>query len=565
MSNDRPDIRPERLYQYDSPCSEYTHPYQVFAIAKSIIKDLKVDFDSLSILEVGCATGGNLIPIARCFPNAKCIGIDPFVAQIEVANAKIQKIGIKNIELYSIGIEALDEALPNIRFDLIICHGILSWIPKDPRDHLFEYCSAFLKDQGLLYVSYNLYPAWHLKKPARDLMRFHVAQIQKREPITQAIADQYQKQTHQNLSVEALERRRMPIDSRMILKTFSHQNALKDGLSLKSSYQKVLDDVSGFPDYYLMHEYLLDDNQPYYFHEIIEKAKSNKLQYLADASINTHFAFLTLDAQILQYLDRICETAEDFFQYTDFLFTLYLRRSIFVKQNQSQNQSKSLSIMPNKEQLWQMLVNNELYSSYRFKGQISAEGYLLFESYLPGKQKAQIKQIFNQAFLLILSQHQPKSLKFESLLKLAFELAFELASDTQVPKYVADQLTKLAKKPIESLKLSDFDEATIKEFQWLCLMEVINIPMIKAPAIASEMPTYPKAFEDLQSTEIDQKLINNAYHLVLPTEPQINQFLNLANGQRSIEEIFEIMGISDINEQQNFSEKIIQMAVLSSL
>jgi hypothetical protein len=179
-------------------------------------------------------------------------------------------------------------------------------------------------------------------------------------------------------------------------------------------------------------------------------------------------------------------------------------------------------------------------------------------------KKAQVKQIFNQAFLLILSQHQPKSLKFETLIKLAFELAFELASDTQVPKHLAEQLIQLAKKPIESLKLSDFDEATIKEFQWLFLMEVIHIPMVKTPKIASEMPTYPKALEDLQATEIDQKLINNAYHLVLPTDQQINRFLSLANGQRSIEEIFQMIGISDLNEQQLFSEKIIQMAVLSS-
>jgi hypothetical protein len=95
-------------------------------------------------------------------------------------------------------------------------------------------------------------------------------------------------------------------------------------------------------------------------------------------------------------------------------------------------------------------------------------------------------------------------------------------------------------------------------------MEVIHIPMVKTPKIASEMPTYPKALEDLQATEIDQKLINNAYHLVLPTDQQINRFLSLANGQRSIEEIFQMIGISDLNEQQLFSEKIIQMAVLSS-
>ena len=201
MSNDRPDIRPERLYQYDSPCSEYTHPDQIFAIAQSMIKDLQIDLDSFSILEVGCATGGNLIPIARSFPNAKCVGIDPFEAQIEAANTRVQKIGLTNIQLYPIGIEDLEKYLANTRFDLIICHGILSWIPKSPRDHLFEYCSLFLKDKGLLYVSYNLYPAWHLKKPARDLMRFHVEQVQKREPITQAIATQYEKQTNEKLSV----------------------------------------------------------------------------------------------------------------------------------------------------------------------------------------------------------------------------------------------------------------------------------------------------------------------------------------------------------------------------
>src|SRR5436309_1556438 len=79
------------------------------------------------VLELGCAAGGNIIPLAARNPNASFIGIDLSSAQVESGRARIAQLGLSNIELRCESFS--DAAAPDAAFDYIVCHGVYSWVP----------------------------------------------------------------------------------------------------------------------------------------------------------------------------------------------------------------------------------------------------------------------------------------------------------------------------------------------------------------------------------------------------------------------------------------------------
>jgi len=51
------------------------------------------------VLELGCASGGNLIPMADQFPDATFIGVDNSIRQIRDGQRLIKQAGLTNVEL----------------------------------------------------------------------------------------------------------------------------------------------------------------------------------------------------------------------------------------------------------------------------------------------------------------------------------------------------------------------------------------------------------------------------------------------------------------------------------
>ena len=160
---------PEWSYVYDSPCSLYTHPSQIAAQAY-LSGYTPPPLEGARILEVGCACGGNLTPIAATLPESECIGIDPFEEQIQLAQQRSQELGLTNLTYLPIGIEDQDQL--EGKFDYIICHGFFSWVSDDIRTAALKFCKDQLAEGGILYMSYNTYPHWHIYQIGRDLMRF---------------------------------------------------------------------------------------------------------------------------------------------------------------------------------------------------------------------------------------------------------------------------------------------------------------------------------------------------------------------------------------------------------
>src|SRR4051794_25531416 len=56
-------------------------------------------------LEIGCATGGNLFPMAEALPESTILGIDPALKQIELARKVAGGLGLRNLRFEAVGAE----------------------------------------------------------------------------------------------------------------------------------------------------------------------------------------------------------------------------------------------------------------------------------------------------------------------------------------------------------------------------------------------------------------------------------------------------------------------------
>lgn len=211
------------------------------------------------ILEVGCALGTNLGPIAVASPEAQCVGFDLSVEQIRRASAFAREVGVPNLSLRHAGISEVDASWGD--FDYIIAHGIWSWVPPEVADQLLAMIRERLTPDGVAYVSYNAYPGWKQREVLRSMLLLHTEGIPSARKQAQA--------ARAFLSVLETE---LASDLPEVDQAWLKHHARR---------------VRGQPDGYLCHDYLSPHNRPMWFRDFVATAESAGLAYLADAQIAT--------------------------------------------------------------------------------------------------------------------------------------------------------------------------------------------------------------------------------------------------------------------------------------
>lgn len=166
------------IFPYESNPFAQTHPDRLATVATLLgLKPPPVT--KCRMLEIGCSNGGNLIPMAVALPGSTFLGIDFSVREIEDGLAALGKLGLPNVELRHVGIEefAAERAgKPHAEregyvFDYIICHGVYSWVPPGVQEKILDICRHCLSPGGIAYVSYNIYPGWHLRGMNHGVVR----------------------------------------------------------------------------------------------------------------------------------------------------------------------------------------------------------------------------------------------------------------------------------------------------------------------------------------------------------------------------------------------------------
>lgn len=211
--------------------------------------------DHCRVLEVGCARGDNLIPMALHLPGSTFLGIDRSHRQIDEGRRIVMALGVANVELLPLDI--LDFGADRGPFDYIIAHGIYSWVPPPVRDRILEICAAHLSPQGVGYVSYNTQPGWFVRQIIRDLMLYHAKQF-----------DDPREQVRQG--------KQFLID---VAAGLAPDPTSTYGPNLQGAAASIGDKSESA----LAHDFLEEYNDPIYFHQFAEHITAKGLRYLTDA------------------------------------------------------------------------------------------------------------------------------------------------------------------------------------------------------------------------------------------------------------------------------------------
>lgn len=235
-----------------------THPARIGAIAR-LLGLPAAPAETARVLEIGCASGGNIIPQAFYHPGARFLGVDLGVKQIAEGQAKIAGLGLTNIELRCQSVTELDEA--EGQFDYIVAHGIYSWVPEFVSDAILRICRALLAPGGVIMISYNVLPGWRLLQPARDAF----AALIPADLPPQVRVDQ----------------------ARDLLAAL---DCNPDDPSLYASvFRAVTQRLAGLSDDHFFHEFMENANRPVTFDHFVDQAEAHRLAYLGDAEFSTMF------------------------------------------------------------------------------------------------------------------------------------------------------------------------------------------------------------------------------------------------------------------------------------
>ncbi len=224
------------------------------------------------VLELGCATGGNIIPMAERFPESQFVGIDYSQGQLLIAERLAGQLQLSNLTLRFGDIAELDSSLGT--FDYIICHGVYSWVPPELQDKILELCRTLLSPHGIAYISYNVFPGWDMRMVIRDVLcRF--------------VSGTSGPKARCALGRAVLE---------FLVKAAGDEPTAYAKL-LKAEAESILRQ----PDGYIYHEYFESNNRPLYFHEFVSQISRFELQYLGEAAPASMFSS-SLGSQVESYL-----------------------------------------------------------------------------------------------------------------------------------------------------------------------------------------------------------------------------------------------------------------------
>lgn len=300
---------------YPSLCYTQSHPDRLATLA-TLMGMRPPPIERGRVLELGCASGGNLIPMAIALPSAELVGIDYSTTQIAEGRAVIEALGLTNITLKHLDIMQVEPELG--QFDYIIAHGIYSWTPPAVRDKLLAICCQNLTTKGVAYVSYNTYPGWHLLGMVREMMLYY----------TRAEADPHQR--------AAKARELLGFLAEAVTAENSAYGTFLEAYT--TLLQKQLAHAQPRDDSLLLHDELETFNDPVYFHQFAEHAARHGLQYLSEAELPAVMP-TNFRPAVSQRLLSISKNLIELEQHIDFLRNTTFRKTLLCHQEVALNRT----------------------------------------------------------------------------------------------------------------------------------------------------------------------------------------------------------------------------------
>ncbi len=459
------------LVPYESHPFRQTHPSRLAAMGL-LFGMRPAPVSRCRVLELGCAAGGNLIPMAVQFPDSRFVGVDLSGRQVAEGQIIIDRLGLQNIELRHASILEVDESYG--QFDYLICHGVFSWVPNEVQEKILAIAARNLHPQGIGYISYNTYPGWHMRGLIREMMRYHA----------------------ENYSTPKIRTRQ----ARSLL-DFLAGSVPQDGGAFAALLKQEVEVLRHQPDHYLFHEHLEDLNVPLFFHQFIARAGAHQLQYLGEANLRSMMV-MNLPEGVEKALRLLATDQIQLEQYMDFLRnrtfreTLLCHASLPLVRALDGEPMRRLWIASPAEQKEPVAIHTDEPAIFR-----TPSGYSLTTS-LP----------LMKAAFTCLRESWPQAVSFERLYALATE---RLQAARPELKFAAEDLTAFASRLMSTYVGSDLLELSAGP---LPFVTTVRDRPLACPYARDQAAIGPKA--------------TNRRHEVLRLNPVQQALLPLLDGKR---------------------------------
>jgi SAM-dependent methyltransferase len=285
---------------YPSQPFRYTHPDHL-AVVATLLGLSPARADHCRVLELGCASGGNLIPLAYTYPDSTFLGIDLSVEQIRQGEGLRAALGLANLELRALDLVDVDDEFGT--FDFIICHGVYSWVPAAVQDQILEISARLLAPDGIGFVSYNTFPGWHMRGLIRAMMGLHDRRFRDR-PAAERVAE-----------------------ARALL-AFLAEAVPQENAPYSLLLRQHLEQLSAYSDSYLFHEHLEECNEPIYFIQFCERLAAKGLRYLGESEFRVMVPSTSFSPEVQDRLQALAPILLEMEQYMDFLRNRMFRQTL---------------------------------------------------------------------------------------------------------------------------------------------------------------------------------------------------------------------------------------------
>lgn len=279
-----------------------THPDRLSTFAK-LFGLTPAPSDACRVLELGCASGGNLLPMAAEFPASQFVGIDLSPGEIARGTRLAAELGLTNVRFIAADVTAISAEIGT--FDYVIAHGLFSWVPEPVRAHILQLTKAVLAPHGVAYIGYNALPGWHTKRIAMDLVRRFGG-------------------TPSDASAE----HRVAV-ARGVLEVFKETLPESD-LPYSRTLHADLDQAMNTDDSYIEQEYLAPTNDAFYFGDFVRMARGVGLNWLSDSMGLNARVTGAFHPQVRAVLDEVSTEWTEVEEYLDFITSRTHRLTLLV-------------------------------------------------------------------------------------------------------------------------------------------------------------------------------------------------------------------------------------------
>lgn len=446
---------------YDSHAYPQAHPSRL-AVVATLFGLNPPPVETCRVLELGCAAGGHLVPMAEALPRGEFVGVDLSARQVGEGAALVKQLGLKNVTLRHAGITEVDDSYG--KFDYVVAHGVFSWVPDAVRRKILDICSRNLNPNGVAYVSYNTYPGWHMRGMIRDMMRYHAMRFASPQQRTQ--------------------------QARALL-DFLAQSVRQEGpytVLLKTELEKIRHQS----DSYLYHDHLEEVNDPVYFHQFVELAHAHGLRYLGEARVTTMVTG-NFGPDVEKTLEAIAADQIQREQYMDFVRNRMFRETLLVPAAAKPNWSIDA------ESIRRLHVASAAKAVGPAEPDVRSEAAVQYRT-RTGLSISTTRPLLKAA-MRVLAEHSPASVPFDELFRQARELTgggpdaedFRGLALALLNSYISSDLFDLYAVPVVAARVPG---------------EKPEVPRTARELAAHGVPVVPtRRHESLRLSDLERRLV----------------------------------------------------------